>query len=190
MRTGVESTWGARKIVRFDGGFDEDSGREYKSIWLKVAACCEENGIDPADLVRAAFSLTSYDKPPFPNMLLSDTYIAACRKQTERRPADLAVALRVGGDQLRLGVAKHIDVATMDATRAVAMALRDESLGMSALFRCGAAEMYGLHDVGELFAARAEAEYMTAPGAYDKAWGEFIPATLRGRPRKSKGSRR
>lgn len=179
LHTGVDSTWGRRRIVRYDGGQDPATGNVFKSVWLKVGAYCFDNQIDPAGLVRVAFDGASYDRVPYPAMLTSPNFVAAYRTAEAELVPALKLALRIQRDQLELGIARHSHHARPDVAAATLRSLYDESLGLSGLFRHCTAVALNDRRAAATYRDAAVLEYMFSRAAYDAAWGSFIPRAIR-----------
>lgn len=182
-RTGVDSTWGEARIARYDGGTDDATGVVYKRAWNKIAEFCIAHTIDPAALIRSAFEISSFDRPPLPNMICSERFVAAYRQREVSLIGILKTALSVQQAQFRLGVVHHYDPAQPNTAAAVIRSLKDSSLSLGPLFRYCLAASTDNADAARAFFDGAVFEYLFSRAAYDAAWGSFIPQAIRAEAR-------
>jgi hypothetical protein len=173
--TGAESDWGVRPIARWDGG-DTDTAT-YQPIWPRIAQQCLDNQAEPVAFVQAQFA-SAPGALPTPQHLLGPVSLQCYRDMAAKLGKRMQVAHRTQLDIFRFEVKWRVlrGGAETNAARAV---LRDQSIGLSGLFRYCAATAAGDAEIADLWRDAALAQYVFQRGAYDATWGEFIPAALR-----------
>ena len=177
LRTERRCTWGERPVLRWDGGPDR-FGRVHRPLWEDVARSCLEGGIDPATLIEAVFDEVDPDLPR-PDDLLD----VAARRRLDRYLAE-AGELEWVDWSVRL---RHLDTEAgyLEITRdvpfeeAARIVLSDPARGLSGLFRYCVAVQTGQHELVERYVRPALVRYVLARLAYDRGWGDKIPAELR-----------
>jgi hypothetical protein len=172
---GIESDWGSRYMPAWDGG---DTERGYRaSAWDAVAALCLKNGWDVEAYVAAQFHAAG--DPPRPNTLAGDAAVlryrtherAAPKRQQQLRRNEHARFLHAVDERVRGGLT------TAQALRA---ALRDQlEVDVRPLYRVAAALACGDREVAEAFLTAAVDQYARDRVAYDAAWGDAIPESVR-----------
>lgn len=186
QQTGKVSTYGAFPMVRYDGGLNPSDGRRYDCVWNKAAALCRERQVDPIRLVRAAFDLALHagnGYMPVPNRLLSEEAFSACAIYLADDPERLKSTLISSDSELESAVLLRVRYRGLDRAAAIRQALRDGTLNLSPLYRFCRFAAEGEPREAEAFAEEAFQVYLLASTCYDRAWGDFIPGSLRTRLR-------
>jgi hypothetical protein len=181
--TGMASSYGSGWMLQWDGGISTKSGHKHAAIWPRVAAYCLANRIDPVRLVRATMESFPPD-PAFratPNSLLSERAIAAYQAFSLDEPDRLSVELKSCEAEAWMHVRTRVVYRGLDQARALLQVLRDETLGLTPLYRHCALVRAGHADEAEHYSDRAFLAYLLAARSYDIAWGDAIPASFRER---------
>lgn len=178
-KRGKMSDFGAKEMPRWDGGLDEDSGREYRPVWPQVVKFCVENKLEPGTLVRAVFDNHQSPHPPTPTSLTNQNALGLYKKHAiaER------LLLRQELDYNRNQAHKYFVSFTVRKNAEPPQAWREVVLSdppmLSPLYRYCLAVKGGFDDVAALYKDEAMHDYLWAKDAYDAEWSEWIPAPLR-----------
>jgi len=179
-RTGRPGRFGESLDPRWDG-VEGQGGRRRRAIWHDVARLVLIERIDPIDLIEAAFSVADEGCLPEPISLLSPAVAARARDDRGLAVENLRVALRAQENiwKMQAYLIKHRE--GCDLNTAASQALKDRSLDLYTLFRYCTATECGDVEVAGLFEEAAFEHYLLNKWAFDRAWGELIPAALKGR---------
>ncbi len=179
-RTGRPSPFGASLDPRWDGVAGRGGGRR-RAIWYDVARLALAERIEPGELIEAAFSVADEGCLPEPTSLLSPAVVARARDRRGLAVENFRVALDAQQNIWMIEVYLIKRRADCDFETAASRALKNRRLDLSALFRHCMATGAGDVEVAGLFEEAAFEQYLPIKWAYDRAWGEFIPAALKDR---------
>ncbi len=175
-----ESDWGNHPIPRYDGGADA-SGRNFKSVWVKLARFVVANGLNPDLYIRAQFR-GRIASPPEPTQLMSSGALSVYHQTTANRIAlcsarFLAQKTRYFLEVQALGAGRQVVRCSDDQINL--SVLGNLSLPLSALFRYCLGVRGEREIIIHRFRNEATIQYIGDQEAYDQVWGTWIPDELR-----------
>lgn len=186
-RFGKVMTHASRNYPQWDGGYDERNDRVCQPVWPDLARVFMTNHLDPGLAVRAVFDNWVQAQPPMPTYFKSAEMLDMYRKLRASVAQDLKFALESQSQvfHTRVTVTHKLEGISLDI--AADRALRDESLGLSYLFRYSIALQTGRTEMAERILPAALFQYIFTRREYDREWGSFIPQALRDKTREVMG---
>ena len=179
-RTGRPSRFGARLDPRWDGVAGRGGGRR-RAIWYDVARLALAERIEPGELIEAAFSVADEGCLPEPTSLLSPAVLDRARDDRGLVVENLRIALGAQQNIWKIEAYLIMRREGCDVETAASQVLKNRRLELSALFRYCMATQAGDVEVAGLFEEAAFEQYLPIKWAFDRAWGELIPAALKER---------
>ncbi|MFO0822515.1 MAG: hypothetical protein U0792_05245 [Gemmataceae bacterium] len=178
------AAWAARRLQK------ATQGRSTRScglappdpLWDRLVTFCLNRGIEPSSYIHWVFDTSLSACPPEPiqflNPQLAEAYLAAARDF----PAAVTVALRVQQQTARTHIRLGQQPGKLSPHDVWAAVLLDETLPLSALFRCGLASAIGgdrFDRIAGRYETAAARQYLRCPRVYDAVWGKWVPQRLR-----------
>ena len=179
-RTGQPSDFGSRLEPRWDGGKGRRGGRR-RAIWYDVAGLALAERVEPYELIEAAFSVASEGCLPQPPSLLSPAVVARARADRGVIVETFRNALHVQYSTWQIHSDHYREDRGCDLDTAARATLRNRRLELSSVFRYCTATHGEDPETAREFEDGAVAQYVRQRWAYDRAWGDFIPAALKER---------
>ncbi|TMJ00945.1 MAG: hypothetical protein E6G97_18605 [Alphaproteobacteria bacterium] len=157
----------------WDGGRGP-SGKKINSSWPGLVDFAWKNGVDPTDLVAAAFLGCSNQRPPLPDMLKTQAALSAARKYREALLVKLTGRARADLDRLGARLyAQRRAYPLQDGERQLREVLSLASFSPLIAF-CAALEAGATNLVRELFDA-AFLEYLPSRAEWARVLGDRLP---------------
>lgn len=177
-RTGRPSNFGSRLDPRWDG-VEGRRGRQQRAIWYDVARLALSERVEPDELIEAAFNVADEGCLPQPTSLTSPSVVARARAGRGLAVENLLNALEVQQNIWKIEAFMITRHGGCDLNTAAGRVLKNGRLELSAIFRYCVATESGDVEVAGLFEEDAFEQYVLHKWAYDRAWGELIPAALK-----------
>lgn len=177
-QTGTRSYYGAKHVVKWDGGSDK-AGRNFKPIWPKIARAILSWGADPEKFIAAQFNNRGLQTMPYPNMLLSDMAKEAYDKYAKNLEHEIGLSLEIQHNQFLIELEKAQILRRASCAEAGRLILRSPMTSLSALYRYVIAVRVEDAELAAQFRDLAIDQYFYSAAAYDKTWGDFIPEELK-----------
>lgn len=149
-------------------------------VWLTLAGKFAHRRLEPEEFIHRMFERSDKSRPPEPDQLLDQRFIAEYDKVLRSEASEVASSLLVQ----KQVAASHIvywQGAGMDFVGSHAMVLLDEDIDLSALFRMCLADSLLDKDkvfrkIVKTYMKRAAVQFERSRRDYLQSWGDFIPA--------------
>jgi hypothetical protein len=171
--------WGEGRMPRWDGGPDR-RGRIHRSVWEEIARSCLEHGLDPRALVEAHFDARFIpDGLPKPGDLAGGPALRRYREYVDECENPIRVELKCGINHVENSIYERQRTTGEGPLRAAFMVLGGSDHDhFPLLCYCLGLDLH-LVAVVEKYHVQALRQYVERRYAYDRVWGEKIPAGLR-----------
>jgi hypothetical protein len=172
--------YGKYIMVQWDGGRDKNTGKTYKPIWPNITKHAYLNHVDPLDLIRSVFaSWPRVDRPPFPNMMLSEAALVGCRRYranlVENMKAQTTAA--IARIQARVAAYRHANPDGDEAEAQIEAVLREKTL--PPVIGLVIANAYHNKVLIDRFLHPAALSYIGAQREWDAAVGDYFPEDVK-----------
>jgi len=158
----------------WDGKKDR-AGKKRRPIWPNIARFMLRNALDPDACISARFrKIRDTNKDVKPNQIASAAWLQFYKAACDVDGREFAIQLRSEKQLCEMGIEEAREDGH-SGKEAWLMALLDDGLAISPLFRVCLADSEGLDRVVSYYVTEAMVQYLAAPEAYDEHWCEWIP---------------
>ena len=177
--------WGARTGDRneykpgthWDGGMHR--GKEYKSIWPRIANFMLKHRLNPFMAVRTVFDTAVGSRnPPFPNMLLSTNYLADYEIAKLQARNEVRGQLESNIAYARTQIHFQMQIFKRSHREAVLDIVLSPQSHLSELFRYCLAHAEGYDGTADKYLPRAIMQYAGLEDVYTDLWKKWLPKKL------------